>query len=583
MRYFPASLAFLLLALNASLSFAAGLRATIDKTQATMEDQFLLTLEVEGSSRSEPTLPSMPNFDVQSRGQSSQVQIINGRMRSNVSYNYILMPKKAGTFILGPASVEVDGQKHFSKPIKLTIVPPEHIPQSNRSAFVIAEVNNPQPYVGQQVIYTFRFFRRVQIANANLDMPVFDGFIVEDMGEQKEYEIVRNGQKFVVTDVQKALFPQEAGELVIPSATLNADIFAQNQRRRRRDIFDDFFGSSRGRTQTKILRTKELVLSVKPLPESSYKSSGLIGEFDIRGALSKSELKTGESTTLSITIRGVGNIQQISKPELPNMPNVKIYEDKTTENRSMNANQLQGEKTFRWAIIPLEAGLLEIPGVTLQYFDVQTGQYKSKQSESFFLNISQGAEKEELRLTTTQKPVTQKASVEILGEDISPIHEDLSALKKSNAANQSLPLWLLYFSLPPLFFFGLFTRMQRQNKSSAQKAQERQSKAAKKAMKRIQKLGQAANQSDSGQYAQDVSEIFRDYLGDKTLLEGRALASGDISKLLEKRGIAPELCGEIQQFISLCDSLQYAGNQTQTSVDALQELPKLIKKMERQL
>lgn len=249
----------------------------------------------------------------------------------------------------------------------------------------------------------------------------------------------------------------------------------------------------------------------------------------------------------------------------------------------MNNDRLRGQKTFRWAVIPLEAGLLEIPKLTLHYFDVEAGTHLTKHSANFLLNVTPSGEKEELRLTTSQNTKSAKLSVEILGEDISPIHEEINVLNAPFASNYPMALWFLFFFSPPFLFFGLFLNNKRLNKSSAERDSQRQSKAAKKALKRVQEVTKAEVQNNIELSAQTASQLVRDYLGDKALLEGRALTTGDVSKLLQQQSIPQELIQTIQTFLELCDTLQYAGRQTAESSTLSKQLPELIKKIERHL
>ena len=249
----------------------------------------------------------------------------------------------------------------------------------------------------------------------------------------------------------------------------------------------------------------------------------------------------------------------------------------------MSKDLLRGQKTFRWALIPLEAGLLEIPKLTLHYFDVGTGTHLTKHTNDFLLNVVASGEKEELRLTTSQNTTNTKQSVQILGEDISPIHADMKYLSVPFASNYPITLWLLFFFCPPCLFFGFFLNNKRLNKSSAEKDIQRQSKAAKKALKGVKEVAKAEREHKVEVSAQKASQLLRDYLGDKALLEGRALATGDVSALLQKQDFPQDLAQKARTFLELCDTLQYAGQQASKTGTLSKLLPELIKNMERHL
>ena len=64
--------------------------------------------------------PSFENFDVvagPSVSQGSSVQIINGEMTKSVSYaiTYVLIPQKAGTFAIAPATIAVKKKSYTTQ------------------------------------------------------------------------------------------------------------------------------------------------------------------------------------------------------------------------------------------------------------------------------------------------------------------------------------------------------------------------------------------------------------------------------------------------------------------------------------
>ena len=87
-----------------------------------MEDQLILTVVVEGSQTAQPRLPDLSAFEVYPRGQSSQMEVVNGRMSVSIRHNFILAPKQVGTFTVGAATVEIDGETYRSGPFTIRIV-----------------------------------------------------------------------------------------------------------------------------------------------------------------------------------------------------------------------------------------------------------------------------------------------------------------------------------------------------------------------------------------------------------------------------------------------------------------------------
>ena len=196
------------------------LSAMVDKNDITLDDYVLLRLFVKGT-RDEPQLPEVPEFRIQPRGSSSQVRIVNGQMSSTVEYNYLLYPKKTGSFTIGPFYLKDRGRRIESNTIRISVQKASAADTASKDVFVVAEVDNDRPYVYEQVIYTFKFCRAVKVANASLtEAPSFDGFIKQELGKEKEYQKVINGRQFIVTEIKQALFPTKTGVLEITPSTL---------------------------------------------------------------------------------------------------------------------------------------------------------------------------------------------------------------------------------------------------------------------------------------------------------------------------------------------------------------------------
>jgi len=443
----------LLLILFLDKAYAVTLTATVDKTEATLQDQILLTLSVEGTQRTEsPKLPSTQAFDFISRGSSTRMQIVNGQVSSSVDYNYLLLPKKTGTFKIGPATVTHQGKTIASKAITLKIGSAKSQPQSQKDLFITTSISTTTPYVNEQIIYTFRLFRRVKIANASLENPSFEGFRVEPLGEERQYETVVNGKTYVVTQIKQVLFPTRAGRIEIGSAKLQCDVGVRT--RRRRGFFDDsFFGFSQ--TKPQVLQAPSLELNVKPLPPEGRTPlfSNLVGTFNLETSVSKKQLEVGDTTTLAITIRGTGNIKDAQPPQFPSLPYFKVYDDQPTLTVDTSGDAYGGTLTIKKALVPLEDGTLRVPLLTFTYFNPESGKYELCKSSPLTLQVLPSRDKEKLHLVEALGTTTSKEEIKILGKDILPLKTSLSALRPYNI-NPWRWNYLFFFLFPSIQSFS---------------------------------------------------------------------------------------------------------------------------------
>jgi hypothetical protein len=578
-----------LLVLAAGNASAQGIQATIDRTEATVEDQLVLSVTVQGAQRPspgsidsrsslEPQLPPLPDFSVYSRGTSSQVNIINGQYTASIIYTYVLVPKKKGTFSIGPCQVEIDGKVYRSRPFQVRVVAATQRPGEAKDIYITAQLSNRKPYVGEQVIYTWRLFRRVQIADAQLEPQEFNGFLVENLGELREYRSVVGGQQYIVSEIRKALFPQEEGTLQIPASKVSCQI-VKRQRSRRGGIFDDFFG--RTTTEPKIIRSSPLSVEVKPLPPPPSGYSGLVGSFDLQATLSKRTLKVGESTTLTLTVSGTGNAQMISEPRLPALDRFKIYDDKPGGAIDRSGNRLSGNKSFTKALVPLEPGQLQIPSITLTSFDPSKGTYETSRSPVFTLDVSPAEGREELRLTESLAPSTGKVAVRILADDILPIQRGLDTIATVPISTRPWPLLAGALLAPPFVYLGLLIATRRQRRFEADISLRKRHRAMRQARKILAGL-KDLDAGDKLAVAELGSRCLRTYIGDKLGLEGAALTAAEVKQHLAEVGVAEDLVGEVSQLLEQLEAAQY-GAATAPADQLGDELRKLLARLERQV
>ncbi len=314
-----------------SLAAAAGITATLDPSTVAVGERAVLVVTIDGARNARPTLPRLPDFDVFEAGTSSQITFVNGRQSMSLASTYVLVPRRAGEFSIGEITVDVGGKTFAANPLQLTVTSaptatePAPSADTSRELFLVASVDDDTPFVGQQVIYTLKLYRAVPLASANLDLDGFDDVVVEDLGDQRDYEATYQGRRYQVTEIRKALFPQKPGQMTLPTATVTADVVNQQRGRSRfgNPVFDDFFG--RSRTERRTVRASEIALEVSRTPPAPDGYAGMIGEFSLTGELSRDTLKVGESTTLTLVVSGGGSAMLLPEPTMGDLSDFKVY------------------------------------------------------------------------------------------------------------------------------------------------------------------------------------------------------------------------------------------------------------------
>jgi hypothetical protein len=550
----------LLLILFLDKAYAVTLTATVDKTEATLQDQILLTLSVAGTQSTEkPKLPSTKAFDVISRGSSTRMQIINGQVSSSVDYNYLLLPKKTGTFEIGPATITHQGKTIASTTITLKIGSANSQPQSKKDLFITTSISTTTPYVNEQILYTFRLYRRVKIANARLENPSFEGFRVEPLGEERQYETVVNGRTYVVTEIKQVLFPTREGRIEIGSAKIQCDVAVRT--RRRRGFFDDsFFGFSQ--TEPRVLRAPSLELNVRPLPPEGKTPlfSNLVGTFNLETSVSKKQLEVGDTTTLAITIRGTGNIKDAQAPEFPSLPSFKVYDDKPTLTIDTSGDAYGGTLTIKKALVPLEEGTLKVPLLTFTYFNPESGRYELCKSSPLTLQVRPSRDKEKLHLVEALGTITSKEEIKILGRDILPLKTSLSALRPYDI-NPWRWNYLIFFLFPIAGYAGAVVITSRKKRWEEDLSYARRKSAMRELNKRIAEVKKQTPGKDASEFYRLTSKALKSFFGDKLNITGSALTPLEIEHQLHRCSVQKERIEQIKEVLNTLEAGQFAFQQ----------------------
>lgn len=560
---------------------------TLDRTSASINDSIYITVSVKGKTFvSHPRLLGVENFSVRQAGSSSQMQIINGAVSSSKVFHYVLIPRKTGTFTIGPAVLDIGGQQYKSNTAIINIRGEEHGPQvaptpnEERTAYMTARVNKSNPYVGEQIVYTANFYTRIAFQNAQLDVPEFTGFWKEQLGDVKNTQKVINGRLWQVSTVSFALFPLESGELTIEKTTLSGDFVVAAKRPS--SLFSNPFFDSFYDTERKRFSSKPVKINVKPLPTEGKPAdfSGLVGNFSVSEEISSRKLEAGESTTLTVTVKGDGDLKKLSSPEIKN-GSFKIYDDKPIVKTMPTSSGLSETKIFKKAIVPLSPGQLTISSFKFSYFDPKKEEYIKIATSPIVLDVKPSSKPEQVIVSSGEGRGVVKKELEVLGRDLSPVVKNAAALENDVLTDRILIFYLVIGVIPILLFIAALAwhfRLQKLREDSGYIKRGKAFKKAQKSIKIIDKLS-------GSEFFTKASHILRDYIGDRLSIDGRSLTAADVSRRIEPMGVSNETCSNVREFLNNCDAGLYGGMTftEEKKETMIYELKQIIKKLEKEL
>ncbi len=552
---------------------AVRITAKVDKTEVSLEEQVQLTLSVSGNTRifGQPSLPGLDSFETYSAGRSQSVSIINGQLSSSIVFTYILVPRKLGEFSL--EKVKLGGKTYSVKPIKIKVTkqaptrPARPRAPSSRSSgrkathpagklFVEGEVDQTTAYVNQQIIYSFRFFRAVNLyENPEFEPADFTGFWIEDLPPQRQYYEMINGRRYLVTEIKTALFPTAPGEYTIEPARLEVMV----------DSFDGdpfaIFNRSFRASKPQILKTNRLKIKVLPLPGTKPPDfTGAVGIYELETSVDKNKLRVNEPLTYRLKISGQGNIKTIPELELK-LPadEFKKYESSSSQDIAKGNYRVSGQKTYEYVLVPQKSGELVIPAVSFSYFNPDIKQYQTIKSKSYTIKVAPSLTKK--TPTPLSLPALDKKEIELLSTDINHIKNDLSVGRNGQFYYQSLWLYLLV-ALPILGIAGAVFHERHLEKIATDVCYARQTKARGQAKKRLRRAEQMLRNNQREFYA-EIHKSLNCYLGDKLNIQAAYLSAGEVERLLSERKIDSGLIDEVKDVFSACDRARFAPGENE--------------------
>ncbi len=385
----PARFCGIVLLVFLSISAAAqeiDVRASIDRSSVRENESFTYSLRIEGDVRGEPNVSAIQDdFDVLNQSTSTSIRIINGQTEQIAEWQYQLMPRRAGRLRLPP--VNIGGVESNSLELEVLPAPP---PGDDVSDIFMEVVATPErAYVQSQVVFTLRLYVGIGTGRATLTAPELNGVeaIMERLGEDAQYQTMRDGRNFLVRERRYAVFPQATGSLQIGPVTFEAMVMPNR----------GFSRMQRFRSET---ATVEVLPAVAPPPEFPNAVWLPASRVEIRERWNEAATSAGIDAfemgiprTRTLTIEADGLLEtQLPDVEIQPADGVRQYADQPELERSAGPAGLTVQRTERFAVIAQRPGSVELPSIELPWWNVDSEQWEVASLPARTLAVAPGAD-----------------------------------------------------------------------------------------------------------------------------------------------------------------------------------------------
>lgn len=530
--------------------------------------------------------------------QSSSTSFVNGHRTSTftLTYTYTLLGNTPGDYTINPATITSDGQQYTSNGVRITVLPPDEQPTPSSSSKSISErpeapstsssdifvrtiVNKTNVYEQEALQISYRLYVAgvdfAQMGNT-LKLPEMTGFLKQEMElGNRQFELEHyNGRNYqAVTLFSYLLYPQHSGDIKIDAAQFEAILRVQTHQQVR-SIFDDFFGTYEN--VSRALTAPAVTIHVTPLPAGKPAGfSGAVGQFTVTPSISTTDIQANEAVTLSLNIRGTGNMKLIKTPAVDWPEGFEPYDPKVTNNFKPSNSGFTGNKSIEYLAIPRAAGDYTIPELSFSYFDIQEGKYKTLSTPAYTLHVrrapGQTTDGEQVQTYTN----VNKEDIKQLGSDIRYINTAEQPLiytpeREPLSTSTILLIDMLIFLLSMLVLL-IGHKLIKDNADQMGRRYKRANKVAQKRLKTAQLLLNGDNQA----FYAEIEKAAFSYLSDRLRIPTADMTKDNIADLLRQKAVPESLIKQVNDVLSTAEFARYApttGAEKQALYDATTQI-----------
>ncbi len=355
----------------------AAVRAWLEPDRIALGESSMLKIESDNSTAQIDYSALEQNFVLRGQSSGTQISFVNGQRSMTVQYSVALEPKEAGVITVPALAVGNE-----STPALLLTVVPAAVGSaaSGDSVFIETDVSTVNPYVQQAVTMTVRLFYAVPLLDGSIETAPPENASLQQIGADRRGSREIGGRRYQVFERDLLLLPEKSGELTVPAARFRGQAQINDR------------GSYFARAQQITTIGKATVLTVRPRPAGAPQPWLPAS----RLTLSRSDLpataRAGEPMMVELTLTADGAMAaQLPALELPPITGAQIFPEQAQSSDSVVSGQPVATLTRRFAVVPSQAGDLQIPAMRIDYWSTSDDRAAAASLEAGSVKIEPGA------------------------------------------------------------------------------------------------------------------------------------------------------------------------------------------------
>ncbi|MCP4679209.1 MAG: protein BatD [Deltaproteobacteria bacterium] len=623
------SAAFLLIAgpVSAQQATPPNISINVDRQPLVQNEPFSLTIHIESASRADPEvrLPRFGGFRVLRQSESHPMSFhfsfgLGQKKRSQTkresNYNFVLVADKAGRHKLDPVIVTLDGRKYQGDPYVLDIVAsqssgspspqgqprpqaaqpaspidPGHAPTApgmpsldsaelegakiDPDYFIQTHVSKKNVVVGEPLVLTVYLYSATNISNLDvIREPGTEGFWVENLLPanrrltSKPVQVAGRGYDRAALR-QSVLFPIKPGKLTI-APTLVELVVSRG----------GFFSKRR----TVKRASMPVTVEVAPLPTDKQPTGfnpANVGRYAFKATLDRNEVKAGEPVTLTLNVRGEGNLRNLVLPEVPEIDGFKVYAPESEADVNARGGTVTGSRSSRILMIPKDPGKYVIPKISWSYFDPKSQQYKTLSSRPRTVTVRPGTNHGPAPVAQGQAPTKIRAGQDRLNRQLRLILSRAHIEANGDGLTMTRPWFLILVIGIPLLYLAVLLVSRTRRRIAEGHIKGRSKRADAKAIRRLAELRKSQGNLDAETFFAELARLLMGFLEDRLEVPVAGDTMADLKRRLTKRGFSSDQAEQVVTEMESCDFARFArsANDKSERNQVLERMERLIRKL----
>jgi hypothetical protein len=515
----------------------------------------VVTAMVEGVSV--PDHPPAPaDLTLTPAGRGFNYSTAAGMLQPRTTLNFRVSVKAAGTYVLPAYKASANGRDVTIPEARLVVLAPG-APGARQALRLLAEVPQEDYYIGQAVPVRLVLLDSGDNSLQAVSQPQATGDAIMSepiYGRQGRETRPVNGRQVLACLTAVQVTPIKEGRI---------EFAAQAYGHVSRPGLNVALGMS---FETVLVSAEPVAITVKHLPKEGELPgfTGGIGSFQVEAPkVSTNTVRAGEPLTLSIQVRGEGNLGRLLPPRLERIRGWQAFPP-LMDNTMAVPQQLRGAVSFTYTLIPLSDQVKATPAIPFCFFDPKRKAYIDATVPPVAIQVLPGpgggpaavAEVGRSAGAGADDPDQAGAERDLV---MTGLAESPGPAASSLAPLQARP-WFLVFQLVPATILGGLWFYDRRRRYLAQHPElVLKARARRRLRRHLRRLRQAAAARDADGFVAGAVSALREASAPLEAANPQALVGADVLRNLAPGQRAGPEGRLVSELFAAADALQFFG------------------------